>query len=355
MAVRLRLLLWLGVAVLMMQSIAYAQTASAELDITGGASHEEVRAAAAQARVFGDTGSKAAVHYFAEAAWGQRWANEDEGGEIIGGGLIGADPLGTDVFSAAYAYTNKVQLVEAYGERFFYPHGAVLGARGGQFRTPFGIYNRSDYAYSGFIRAPLIRYDGYFALSNNYMERGALFTAGVPRLFIEASVGKPHDLGSSHRRSGTDESVRVQGYYNDFIVGVSHVRSEPYLPAAFATGRQVFTGMDVRWTHSFGVQMRGELLKGHSFTGVSTTGWYVDGFLHHVGMGPFTVVARDEAIDYIASAPFARSAHRFTLGTRVRLPGYVTAQLNYMHQHGDLTHVYDRSVDFTLTYSLRYH
>ena len=112
--------------------------------------------------------------------------------------------------------------------------------------------------------------------------------------------------------------------------------------------------MDVRWTHSFGVQMRGELLKGHSFTGVSTTGWYVDGFLHHVGMGPFTAVVRDELLDYTAPEPRARSARRVTLGTRVRLPGYVTAQLNYMRQHGDLPRIYNNSVDFTLTYSLRY-
>jgi len=95
-------------------------------------------------------------------------------------------------------------------------------------------------------------------------------------------------------------------------------------------------------------------LEGHSFNGVSTTGWYVDAFLHHVGMGPFTVIARDEWLDYRASAPFARSARRFTAGTRVRLPGYVTAQINYMHQHGDLPRIYNNSVDFTLTYSLRY-
>jgi hypothetical protein len=350
--VTLRRLAVLGIAACAIGSTAAAQTATAELDVTGGYSHEEVKAAAAQGRVFGDTGSKAAVQYFAEAAWGQRWAGADS---VVNGGLIGADPVGTDVFGAAYPYNRKVQLIEAYAERFFHPRGAVLGVRGGQFRTPFGIYGRSDYAYTGFIRPPLIRYDGYFALSNNYLERGAMLTAGVPRLFVEASLGKPHDIGSSQRRAGTDESVRVQGYYGSVIVGVSHARSEPYLPASFATGRQVFTGTDVRWTHGYGVQVRGEFLKGRSFTGVSTTGWYVDGFLHHVGMGPFTAVVRGESLDYAAAAPFARSAHRFTMGTRVRLPGYVTAQINYLHQHGDLPRIYNNSVDFTFTWSLRYH
>jgi hypothetical protein len=226
--------------------------------------------------------------------------------------------------------------------------------RGGQFRTPFGIYSRSDYAYSGFIRPPLIRYDGYFALSNNYYEQGAMFTAGVPQLFVESSVGRPHDIGSSQRRPGVDESVRVQGFYRQLILGVSQVRSNPYFPETFAHGRQVFTGVDFRWAHPSGVQVLGEIIKGQSFIGVSTTGWHVDGFVHHVGMGPFTAVVRDESLDYTASAPLARSAHRFTAGTRVRLPGPVTAQLNYMHQDGDLPHIYDNAVDCSLTYSFRY-
>ena len=351
MAVKFRRLIWLSFIVWATAAAAHAQTVSAELDVTGGYSGEEIKAAAAQGRVFGTTGAKTAIQYFAEAAWGQRWAGEDD---VLGGQLIGADPLGTDVFGAAYPYKKNVQVVEAYAERYFHARRAIVGARGGQFRTPFGIYTRSDYGYSGFIRPPLIRYDGYFALSNNYLERGAMFTAGIPQLFIETSVGRPHDIGSSYRRSGIDESVRVQGYYGPLIIGVSHARSEPYMPATFAHGRQVFTGADVRWAHSFGVQLRGEFLKGHSFTGVSTTGWYVDAFLHHVGMGPFTVIARDESLDYTAPAPRARSARRFTTGTRVRLPGYVTAQVNYMHQHGDLPRIYDNSVDFTITYSLRY-
>src|SRR5205823_9027897 len=136
----------------------------------------------------------------------------------------------------------------------FRPRGAMLTFRAGQYRTPFGIYDRSSYGYSGFIRPPLIRYDGYFGLSNNYMERGAMLTAGAPKLFVEASVGKPHDLGTSHRRDGTDESVRVQAYHGPFIVGVSHARSQPYLPSFFAFGRQRFTGVDGRWTHPSGVQ-----------------------------------------------------------------------------------------------------
>jgi hypothetical protein len=329
----------------------HAQTGSVELDLTGGYSGEEIRAAAAQLRAFGEVDPRSKIQYFGEVAWGQRWSS----GTVVGGTLFGADPIGSDVFGAAYPYRNQIQVTEGYAERTFRPGGALLSVRSGQYRTPFGIYDRSSYGYTGFIRPPLIRYDGYFGLSNNYMERGAMVTAGIPQLFAEASLGKPHDLGTSRRRPGAAESVRVQAYHGLFIVGVSHARSEPYFPSSFAFGRQVFTGADARWAHPSGVQLRGEFLHGHSFTGVTTNGWYVDGTLHHPGMGPFTAVTRVESMDYTAPAPRARAEHRMTLGTRVRLPGDVTAQVNYMHQHGDLTRIYDTSVDFTLTYSLRYH
>ena len=87
----------------------------------------------------------------------------------------------------------------------------MLGVRAGRFRMPFGIYSRSDHGYSGFLRPPLIRYDGYFGVSNNWLEDGAMFTAGVPQLFVEASVSRPHDVGFAIRREGLDASIRVAG------------------------------------------------------------------------------------------------------------------------------------------------
>lgn len=326
----------------------YAQSVAAELDLTAGYSGEEIRAAASQLRVFGE--APAGIGFFVEAAWGDRWAGD---APVVGAGLNGVDPIGTDVFGAAYPYSGRVTLMEAYAERSFTPRGALLGVRAGRFRMPFGIYNRSDYSYAGFIRPPLIRYDGYFAVSNNWLENGVTLTAGVPQLFVEGSVSRPHDVGFSQRREGTNGSIRVQGYRGQFIVGVSHARSNPYLPARFAVGRQAFTGVDMRWAHSAGVQARGELLRGHSYEGVSTTGWYLDGFLHRRGMGPFTAVVRGESLDYTAAPPRARAAKRLTLGTRVRLPGPLTLQLNYLRQRGDLPYIKKHSLDFSATYSLR--
>ncbi len=224
-----------------------------------------------------------------------------------------------------------------------------------RYRTPFGIYDRGEYSYGGFVRAPLIRYDGYFGLSNNYLERGAAVVAGIPRLTVEASVGAPHDVGSSQRRGGVDESVRVQAYIGRAILGVSHARSEPYMPATFAHGRQVFTGADLRWSHPGGLLLRGELVHGHSFDGVTTNGGYLDAVLHRPAMGPVTAVWRAEDLRYDAPAPRARSARRLTAGARLRLPDAVTLQLNYVHQQGDMPRIKDNSVDVTATYSIRYH
>lgn len=333
--------------VLLASGAAHAQTLTSELDLTAGYSGEEIRAAASQLRLFGEVG--AGIEVFAEAAWGDRWAGD---APVIGESLNGADPMGSDVFGAAYPYSGRIKVMEAYAERYFRPRGAVVAVRGGRFRLPFGIYSRSDYGYSGFVRPPLIRYDGYYGVSNNWMEDGAMVTAGLPQLFVEASLSRPHDVGFAVRRPGTDASIRVQGYRAGVVLGASYARSNPYMPQRFAEGRQAFTGIDARWAHASGIQARGEFLKGHSFEGVSTTGWYADGALHRPGMGPFTALIRGESLDYTAPSPRARSAHRLTLGTRVRLPGPVTVQVNYLRQRGDLPHIKAHTIDVSATYSL---
>ena len=102
-------------------------------------------------------------------------------------------------------------MIEAYGERTFQPGSFLVGVRGGRYRTPFGISSGSDHAYNGFLRAPLIRYDNYYALSNNYLEHGADVIVGVPQFTLEVSAGAPSDVGSARRRSGLDTVVRGKG------------------------------------------------------------------------------------------------------------------------------------------------
>jgi hypothetical protein len=260
----------------------------------------------------------------------------------------------SDAFGAAYPYGNRLQVVEAYGERMFRPRDALVSIRAGRFRTPFGISSGSDHAYSGFTRAPLVRYDGYFALSNNFLEHGADVMVGVPRLSFEAGVGRPADIGTAVRRDGTDTMVRLQSYAGPLILGVSHIRTSPYQPASFAFGSADFTGVDARFMRD-GVQLRGEYLTGRPFDGVTTTGWYSDALIHRVGMGPVTAVARVEGLDYDTPvSAFVLHTKRQTVGARVRAMDNLSVQVNWFHQTGQLQNASgSTALDVGITYTVR--
>jgi hypothetical protein len=157
----------IGALLVLCPSIASAQAITTEVDVSAGYSTESVSAGATQVRAFGE--GPGAIRFFGEVAWGARYfpALRPESA--------------TDAFGAAYPYQNRAQVIEAYGERTFRPGGGLVGIRAGRFRTPFGISTRSDHAYTGFMRAPMIRYDDYFALSNNFLEHGADLVVGAPQ------------------------------------------------------------------------------------------------------------------------------------------------------------------------------
>jgi hypothetical protein len=318
--------------VLMRASVVSAQSVTTEVDLNGGLSSQEVAAAATQVRVFGETGPR--IQFFVEGSLATEHGPE------------------TDAFSAAYPYATGAHLMEAYGERVFQPGRLIAGVRAGRFRTPFGIYARSDHAYIGFLRAPLIRYDGYFALSNNFLEHGASGFFGTPHLTVESSLGTPADVGLVERRSGLDFTGRVQGYAGPLIVGVSHIRTQPYLPISFAKGEAIFTGVDARWMVG-GVQLRTEWLFGRPFDGTSTNGGYVDVIMHRPVMGPVTAVFRAERIDYKTDPRFALYARRETAGARIRLVGGLTAHADVVHQTSQIADGRSVVVDVGLTYSIR--
>jgi hypothetical protein len=327
----------LGMAVfaasVMHASIAHSQSVAIELAQTGGYSTEDVAAIATQLRAFGEL-TPARLRFNVEVAWAARSAE------------------GTDVFGAAYPYDAGVQLIEAYGERTFLPGRGLFGLKVGRYRTPFGISSGSDHAYNGFLRAPLIRYDGYFALSNNFLEQGVDVVVGTPRLALEASVGVPGDAGHTERRSGIDKVVRGQGALGPMIIGVSYIDTRPYQSPAFAHGHAVFTGLDVRWMQH-GVQMRGEWISGRPFDGTTTNGGYVDAIVHRPGMGRVTAVGRAERLAYEAPPPFALMAQRYSAGTRIRLFDRLSAEIALVHHTRQLPQRRPTALDFGLTYSLR--
>ena len=307
-----------------------AQSLTSEVSVTAGASTDDVSAGAMQARVSADT---PAVRIFAEVAWAASAGPE------------------SDAFGAAYPYEH-LNVMEAYGERTFRGGRAIASVRAGRFRTPFGIYAASDHGYGGFLRAPLIRYAGYWALSNTFLEHGVNVMAGVPALQAEYTAATPGDPGDTQRRGGFDQVVRVQGYHGSLVVGASHIRTQPYQPARYAFGRAVFSGVDARWMRG-GVQLRGEWIDGQPFDDMHTRGGYVDAFVHTPAMGRVTAVARAEVLDYDAG-PRSVLAKRGTLGARVLVADGLYAQINAAHQMGALYSEYRNSIDVALTYTVRY-
>jgi hypothetical protein len=306
----------------------------AEVDVTAGGSTENVQAASTQARLFGATDSD--WRFLAEVNW------------------AGVGGQHSDAFSAAYPYDRRLRFMELYGEKMFRPRNYLLGVRAGRYRTPFGMSNRSDHAYTGFVRAPLIRYGEHFALSNTFLEGGAGVIAGLPSLYVETSLGVPQDEGDSRRRRGLDATVRVQGYYKSFIVGASRLHSpRDRSLGSFATGGMVFNGLDGRWTGR-GVQVRGEWITGHPFDAVDTRGGYLDLIVHHRTLGPVTLVGRAERLDYVTpQSHFDLYLRRFTTGARIRLLQNVAAQINVIHQPTGLAAGRRNVLDAGITCTLR--
>jgi hypothetical protein len=276
------------------------------------------------------------IRFNVEGAWGAR--STDVG----------------DAFGSAYPYDNQVQAIEAYAERVFRPGSGLFAVRLGRFRTPFGIYAASDHAYIGYLRPPLIRYDGYFALSSSFLEHGANVIVGTPAVSFELSVGAPADVGAAQRPSGLDTTVRAQWFHGPLIVGASYLRSRPYQSPLFAHGHTEFGGIDVRWMRG-GIQLRGEWLSGRPFVGTRTDGGYVDVIVHRPHMGPVTFVARVERLAYDAVPPFAFTAQRYTAGTRVRLLNNLSLSVGLVHhvpgEPGERLH---SAMDIGLTYVLRH-
>ena len=123
-----------------MANPASAQSLTGEADVSVGRSTDHVSAAAMQIRLFGPIpGSE--WRMYAEGSWGGVRPRES-----------------SDAFVGAYPYDRRVQQMEMYAERTFRPSRALVGIRAGHYRLPFGISGRSDHAYTGFLRAPLIRY-----------------------------------------------------------------------------------------------------------------------------------------------------------------------------------------------------
>lgn len=309
-----------------------AQPVQAEADVTVGASSQGVQAAATQVRAFGELPGR--WRFYGDATWAGRRGPH------------------SDAFGAAYPYEPDLRPMELYAEKTLVRGPGLLGTRVGRYRTPFGIYGRSDHAYTGFVRAPMIRYGDYWALSNNYLETGASLIAGTTWLSAEGSVGIATDEDEYSRPGGANTVVRLQSARGSWIAGASYIRTRPSAAWGFARGRAHFTGLDGRWMRG-GVQARGEWVVGRPFDGATTRGGYIDVLVHRPAMGPVTAVSRIERLDYLAG-PFSRFPRRYTAGAKLRAASWLVAQVNVVHQPRDRTGLGGHSsVDVSLTFTAR--
>ena len=163
---------------------------------------------------------------------------------------------------------------------------------------------------------------------------------------------RPQDVDDEGRRRGLDRVVRVQGSIGPFIVGASHIRTQPLIAYTFATGSSVFSGVDIRWM-SGGVQLRGEWIDGHPFAGARTSGGYVDAIVHRSMMGPVTAVFRAERLDFLAG-PFLSHPRRYTAGTRIRLLSVLVGQINIVRQPLDVHLPAISALDVAFTFTARH-
>jgi hypothetical protein len=322
-----------------------AQSVTTELDVTTGYSSDaRTLAGSTQLRTFGEL--KPQLRFNVEGTWAKRSVD------------------GTDAFNAAYPYGGRVQLNEAYVERSFQRGAIIANIRGGQYRSPFGIYSRADHGYTGFLRAPIIRSDYYWSVNNTMLERGVDVSVGTAHLSAEVSVGTPADNNLEFKRqAGVSGVVHVQAYFKNFIVGASHINTESYPSKWLAEpGRMNFSSVDARWSIP-GLQLRGEWIFGKEWkNSVSETrGGYVDAIVHTRFMGPLTAVLRTEKLDWTyletheddSTSLELWRGYRQTVGARLRIPGGLTAQFNVLRHSKNVAYDSRTAFDMALTYSIR--
>ena len=324
---------------------AQAQSMTTELDVTGGYSSDaRTWAGSTQLRTFGEI--KPQTRFTIEGTWAKRSVDD------------------TDAFDAAYPYGGRLQLNEAYVEHSFQWGAVIANVRGGQYRTPFGIYSRADHGYTGFLRAPLIRSAYYWTVNSTMLDRGMDVSVGTAHLSAEVSVGTPADNDAAFKRlSGLGSVVHVQAYFKNLIVGASHIHSKSYASEWEENpGRMDFSSVDVRWSFP-GIQFRGEWIFGKEWQNddSKTRGGYLDTIVHTRLMGPVTAVLRTEKLNWSysetdesgAAAPSEWRGLRQTVGARVRIPGGLTAQFNVLRHSKLAAYEKQTAFDMALTYSIR--
>ena len=345
---RVRSSICCGIALACSTTAAVAQSVSTETEVTIGRSSDGTTGAAAQIRFFG--ASRSDWRVFLESTWGT---------------VRSGDAGYTDAFSSAYPYDRRIRPMELYVEKLrrLGDGATFVGLRAGRYRTPFGMSSRSDHAYLGFLRAPLIRYAWNWALSSTYMDLGADVIVGRPSFTVETSLGVPSDEGDAPRRRGFTGLVRAQGYVKSAVFGASYINSAVADTNPLVHGRLLLSGVDGRWMHG-GFQVRGEWVIGEADAESTTRGGYVDVIAHPRALGRVTLLARLEHLDWdLPSGPqYSAYPRRLTVASRVRILPEVHVQAGVLRSFARTPGPNDRfervrpttTLDVAVTFSRRF-
>jgi hypothetical protein len=208
-----------GLALLLLAVLATPRLATAqdvdvstEVDVTVGRSSEDVRAAGTQLRLFGALPRE--WRFYAEATWADTWGGEPD--------------EHSDAFGAAYPYKPSRAPDGALRRTDVDLAALAVGHAHRPLPRAVRALQPERSRLHRLLRAPLIRYGGYWALSNNFLETGASVVAGTPRVFGEISLGIPQDEDDLHRVRGFDRVGRVQASVGDVIVGASYIHTQPF-------------------------------------------------------------------------------------------------------------------------------
>jgi hypothetical protein len=311
---------------------AAAQQPTTEVDTTIGYSTEGLSTAAAQVRTFGEI--RPGLRYYFEGNAALRTDKD------------------SDAFGAAFPYSNGMNASETYIEQRLGGRELIGGVRAGRYRTPFGIYDRGDHAYNGFLRPPLVRWGEYYDLSNYWLEGGVDAFAAGRGFQLEVSLGSPaEDRDLKLRRGGLDVAARLQAHRGSLIGGVSFLKTQPDTTEPWVRGHGRFGGVDARWMRD-GLQLRGEIIWGNAFDNAGMRGWYLDALAHRCDLGPVTPVLRVEEYRYWGSS-FRTTWKRVTVGARIKLSQATTLQVNVLRQP-ELTATKNSALDVGLTHTVRF-
>lgn len=260
-------------------------------------------------------------------------------GGLYGSGLSLKSRLGSGLSLNYWGAQNNHAAIFGTGGRFnsFITQEATLQKdwkdqqlQLGIIRMPFGLSNFSEMYASGVIDYPLIRGE-YQTMGVNWGVPGIRFNGGSPNLRIEAAAfgGQGAGVwGNMDNLSGA--SFRVQGYYKDFIVGLS--RWDGTMSAKFGhptRGGVHFTGVDLRYTRPH-LLVRGEYLFGQ-MSDEHPQGGYVDIYYHLPKYHRWTLVAR---MENFRAALDDSWMNQWTLGFRYTMSRDWVFALNWRTNNG---------------------